>query len=273
VIFQDIVTRKTIGEGKLVNGLYYLDIFNITLAATSMNDNKLWHYRLGHVSDVVLNKLLSLKHLDNSACDIYRFSKQTRLPFTLSTSKTLIFFELVHSDVWGPPLITSYNIFCYYVIFINDFSRTTWVYLLTSKDEVFQHFLEFTIFLENQYNTTIKIFRSDNGIEYVNKNFSNYFQQKGILHQTSCIYTPEKNRISERKNRHILEVTRSLLFQMNVPKRFWSEAVRTAIHLINRLPTPVLNHKSPFFSSNKLIYQPRPSLNIWVHIFYSHQKT
>jgi GAG-pre-integrase domain/Integrase core domain len=246
VIFQDIVTRKTIGEGKLVNGLYYLDIFNITLAATSMDDNKLWHYRLGHASYVVLNKLLSLKYLDNSACDICRFSKQIRLPFTLSTSKTLNFFELVHSDVWGPPPITSHNNFCYYVIFIDDFSRTTWVYLLTSKDEVFQRFLEFTFFLENQYNTTIKIFRSDNDIEYVNKTFSNYFQKKGILHQTSYIYTPEQNEILERKKHHILEVTRSLLFQMNIPKRFWSEAVRTAIHLINRLPTPVLNHKSPF---------------------------
>jgi Integrase core domain len=134
--------------------------------------------------------------LDNSACDIYHFSKQTRLPFTLSTSKTSKNFELVHSDVWGPAPITSYSNFRYYVIFIDDFSRTTWLYLLTSKDEVFQRFLEFTNFVENQYNTTIKIFRSDNGTKYVNKNFSNYFQQKRILHQTSCIYTPEQNRIS-----------------------------------------------------------------------------
>jgi Integrase core domain len=103
----------------------------------------------------------------------------------------------VHSNVWGPAPITSYNNFLYYVTFIDDFSRTTWVYLLTSKDEVFQRFLEFTNFIENQYNFTIKIFRSNNGTEYVNKNFSNYFQQKDILHQTSCVYTLEKNGISE----------------------------------------------------------------------------
>jgi transposase InsO family protein len=103
----------------------------------------------------------------------------------------------VHSNVWGPAPITSYNNFLYYVTFIDDFSRTTWVYLLTSKDEVFQRFLEFTNFIENQYNFTIKIFRSNNDTEYVNKNFSNYFQQKGILHQTSCVYTPEQNGISE----------------------------------------------------------------------------
>jgi hypothetical protein len=103
--------------------------------------------------------------LDNSACDICRFSKQTRLLFTLSTSKTSQIFELVHSDVWGPAPITSYNNFRYYVTFIDDFSRNTWVYLLTSNDEVFQRFLEFTNFIENQYNTTIKIFHSDNGTE------------------------------------------------------------------------------------------------------------
>jgi hypothetical protein len=68
----------------------------------------------------------------------------------------------VHSDVWGSAPVPSYNKFRYYVTFIDDFSRTTWIYLLTSKDEVFQRFVDFTNFIENQYNTTIKILRSDN---------------------------------------------------------------------------------------------------------------
>jgi Integrase core domain len=245
VVFQDIVTKRTIGEGKLDNGLYYLDISNKALAANSVEDNKLWHWRIGHASDFVLNKLLNLRNLDNSTCDIYRFVKQTRLPFTLSNSKTSNFFELEHSDVWESAPVTSYNNFRYYVTFIDDFSRTTWIYLLTSKYEVFQKFVDFSNFIENQYNTTIKILRSDNGTEYVNKTFSKYLHHKGILHQTTCINTPEQNSISERKNRHILEVTRSLLFQTNVPKQYWSEAVLTAVHLINRLPTPVLDDKSP----------------------------
>jgi Integrase core domain len=97
----------------------------------------------------------------------------------------------VHSDVWGPAPITSYNNFGYYVTFIDDFSRTTWIYLLASKDEVFQRFVDFTNFIENQYNTTIKVFRSDNGTKYVNKIFSNYLHKKRILHQTTCINTPE----------------------------------------------------------------------------------
>jgi Integrase core domain len=191
VVFQDIVTKRTIGEGKLDNGLYYLDISNKALAANSVEDNKLWHWRISHASDFVLNKLLNLRNLDNSTFDICRFAKQTRLSFTLSNSKTSKNFELVHSDVWGPAPVTSYNNFRYYVTFIDDFSRTTWIYLLTSKDEVFQKFVYFSNFIENQYNTTIKILRSENGTKYVNKTFSKYLHHKGILHQTTYINTPE----------------------------------------------------------------------------------
>jgi GAG-pre-integrase domain len=131
VVFQDIVTKRTISEGKLDNGLYYLDISNKVLAANSVEDNKLWHWRIGHASDLVLNRLLNLRNLDNSTCDICRFAKQTRLQFTLSNSKTSKNFKLVHSDVWGPAPVPSYNNFRYYVTFIDDFFRTTWIYLLT----------------------------------------------------------------------------------------------------------------------------------------------
>jgi transposase InsO family protein len=110
-------------------------------------------------------------------------------------------------------------------------------FILKGKNEVFLCFKDFLKFVENQYNAKIKIFRSDNGTEYVNKNFSELFKSKGILHQTTCINIPEQNDVSERKNRHVLNVTRSLLFQNNVPKIYWSDAVLTATYLINRLPS------------------------------------
>jgi hypothetical protein len=116
---------------------------------------------------------------------------------------------------------------------------------LKTKNEVLSHFQEFSNFIENHYSAKVKIFRSDNGTEYVNKNFTEFFKQKGILHQTTCINTPEQNGIFERKNRHLLEVTRSLLFQNNIPKIYWSDAVLTATYLINRLPSPRLKNMSP----------------------------
>ena len=94
-----------------------------------------------------------------------------------------------------------------------------------NKSEVFYHFQNFVNLIETQYKKGIKIFRSDNGTEFINQNFTNFTNLKGIIHQTSCVYTSQQNGVSERKNRHILEMTRTLLFQNNVPKFFWSEAI------------------------------------------------
>jgi hypothetical protein len=116
---------------------------------------------------------------------------------------------------------------------------------LKGKNKVFSCFKDFLFFAENQYSAKIKVFRSDNGTEYVNKIFSELLKSKGILYQTTCINTPEQNGVSERKNRHLLNVIRSLPFQNNVPKTYWSDAVLTATYLINRLPSARLRNMSP----------------------------
>ena len=64
-----------IGEGKLENGLYILDMSNKAMLANKLEQNKLWHWRVGHASDNVLNKLVSVRNLNNSNCDICRFFK------------------------------------------------------------------------------------------------------------------------------------------------------------------------------------------------------
>lgn len=74
---------------------------------------------------------------------------------------------------------------------------------------------------------------------------SEFLTGEGIIHETSCVGTPQQNGVAGRKNRDLLEKTRSLMFQMNVPKRFWSQAVLTAAYLINRLPSRILGSKSP----------------------------
>lgn len=83
----------------------------------------------------------------------------------------------------------------------------------------------------NQYNAQLQIFRTDNGTEYVNKLFDEYLSSFGIIHQTTCPGASEQNGLAERKNRHLLEVTRCLMMEMNVPKFLWGEAVMTAAYI------------------------------------------
>jgi hypothetical protein len=79
----------------------------------------------------------------------------------------------------------------------------------------------------------------------VNNEFLSYFSDQGIIHQTTCPSTLPQNSVAERKNRHLLEVARSLMFQMNVPKYLWSESVTTTAYLINRMSSRVLSMSSP----------------------------
>lgn len=78
--------------------------------------------------------------------------------------------------------------------------------------------------IKTQFHTQIQFLRSDNGTEYVNSALGSYLRENGIIHQSSCRDTPQQNGVAERKNRHLLEVTRSMLFTSNVPKFFWGEA-------------------------------------------------
>jgi len=106
--FQDRESEKTIGEGWLKNGLYYLEENNnkCLLSLNSVNRDKLLHFRFGHPSDYVLNKLFCY-NLDSKNCDVCKFSKQTRLPFPLSVSMSEKCFDLIHSNVWGPAPVNS----------------------------------------------------------------------------------------------------------------------------------------------------------------------
>lgn len=106
--------------------------------------------------------------------------------------------------------------------------------------------------------------------------FFSFLDQLGILHQTTCPGTPEQNGIAERKNGHLLEVAHALMFTMNVPKTFWFDAVQTDVFLINRMPSRVLNYKSPIevLSSLASLFPIPPKVFgcvCYVHVDKSHQ--
>ncbi|XP_059310027.1 uncharacterized protein LOC132061188 [Lycium ferocissimum] len=102
----------------------------------------------------------------------------------------------------------------------------------------------------------IKIVRSDNGTEFVNSICDNLFKKLDIVHQRTCPYTPQQNGVPERKHRHILEVTRAIRYQGKVPIKVWGHCVSTAVYLINRMPSLVINNQFLF----ERLYNMKPSL-------------
>ena len=91
-----------------------------------------------------------------------------------------------------------------------------------------------------QFSILPKGFHTDNVLEFLQTNLQDYCASKGILHQTSCIHTSQQNDVAERKHHHILDVTRTIMVEKQVPKYLWSHAVLTAVYLINRMSsTPI----------------------------------
>lgn len=127
----------------------------------------------------------------------------------------------------------SQNGFRYYVLFVDDFTRFTWIYFLHSKDEVSHVFSLFKSQVENLLNSTIKILRTDGGTEF--KPITCMFPS--ILHQTSCPYTPEQNGLAERKHRHVVELSLAITSQASLPASLWDDIFLSVVYLINRLPS------------------------------------
>ena len=210
---QDRFTRTLIGAGEEREGVYYFTGVQAARANKAAKDTSvseaLWHRRLGHPSSTVL---LSLPFCDRSPsvveeikkCDICFLAKQTRESFNDSINKASDCFSLVHGDVWGPYRTPSTCGAVYFLTLVDDYSRSVWTYLVTAQSEVPQLIRNFCAMTERQFEKPVKAFRSDNGTEFMC--LTSYFHEHGIIHQTSCVDTPQQNRRVERKHRHILNV-------------------------------------------------------------------
>jgi transposase InsO family protein len=151
---------------------------------------------------------------------------------------------------------TSINGYVYYLSFIDDYSRKTWVYFLKSKDEVFGKFKEFKALIENLSKRKIKILRSDNGGEYTSKEFINFYKDVKIKRELTTPYNPQQNGVAERKNRTIMEEVNTMIHDQDLPMPLWAEATRTAVYVQNRLSHSALGFMTPeemFFGKKPVV--------------------
>ncbi|GJZ71219.1 retrovirus-related pol polyprotein from transposon TNT 1-94 [Tanacetum coccineum] len=108
--------------------------------------------------------------------------------------------------------------------------------------------------IEVQFEKQIKRVRCDNGREFTSNDMLEFYNEKGILFETTCPHTPQQNGVVERKHRHLLETAHALRIGANLPKRFWGECILTATHVINCLPSKVIKNKTTF----ELIWNEKP---------------
>ena len=167
ISIQALAMGKILYQGRSEDGVYPIyphKAAQLSLSSKSCNrvssssvfNKTLWHSRLGHPSDQVLNHLFpnAKLHLNNctavdNSCTHCLYGKMHNLPFPTSQFTTSNPFELVHSNLWGPAPMCSVNGFKYYVLFIDHYIRFTWIYLLKSKSEVFTKFVQFKAMIEN----------------------------------------------------------------------------------------------------------------------------
>lgn len=245
---------QLVAMASLTNGVYKLRTSESTLATMFVSVDT-WHRRLGHVNSMYLNKmpdavsgmeLEKKSDISQSSCIVCCEGKQSRLPFGHAGSRSSELLGIIHSDVCGPMENASIGGSRYFILFIDDYSRMTYIYFMKQKSEAFQYFQDYKAKVENQLNRKIKILRSDNGKEFCCRSFDDYLKKNGILHQKSNPYTPEQNGLAERSNRTIVEKAKCLLFDAKLSKEFWAEASNTAVYLHNRTVLPVLNDKTPY---------------------------
>lgn len=213
-----------------------------------------WHRKLGHLNirDMVLackNGYLKGVTIPSTArldCEICARAKMTRLPFPKKSERKCEILEIIHSDLCGPMRTASIGGAKYVLTLTDDASKWTEVRFLRHKDECLEYFKEFLTSIENLKGKKIKYLQSDNGGEYISQQFDNFLKERGILRRLTVAHTPQQNGVAERKNGTLMGMARCLLYQAELPDKFWAEAVNTANFLRNRCPTQSNNGKSPF---------------------------
>ncbi|KAH9722428.1 hypothetical protein KPL70_006731 [Citrus sinensis] len=239
-----------VGKGYSCDGMYKLSINNNNInLAYIVESCDVWHARLAHLNFRSLkymskHGLINCNDVKGHKCEICIQAKITKKPFPKAERNTQI-LDLIHTDICEYNGILTRGGKRYFITFIDDCSRYTYVYLLRTKSEAFDKFKIFKAEVENQKDKKIKMVRSDRSGEYFSIEFNNYCEEVGIIHQRSAPFTPQQNGLAERKNMIFTDMINSMILNAKLPNNLWGEALLTACHIHNRI-TSLKTHISPY---------------------------
>ncbi|GJY87475.1 retrotransposon protein, putative, ty1-copia subclass [Tanacetum coccineum] len=248
--------KKKLSQGASTSdGIYEIDLHDSStndsfmyvvsnkIAKLKLDSTLLWHCRLGHISKKRIEKLQHdglLKSTDLESfdkCVSCMSGKMARKPYSHQVERAKDLLGLIHTDVCGPFRTMSRQGTSYFVTFTDEFSRYGYVYLLKHKHEVLETFKMFQKEVENQLGKTIKLLRSNHGGEYMSQEFLDHLKDHDIISHRTPLYTPQHNGVSERRNRTLLDMVRSMISQITLPMSFWDYACKSATRILNMVPT------------------------------------
>jgi hypothetical protein len=218
-----------------------------SLIHDEVNLNEIWHRRYSQINYQalpLLKKMVEgipeLQSTHEGICKGCALGKNIKKPFPSNNNESKETLDLIHSYVCGPMPVKSLGGSLYYVIFIDDYSRKIWLYLLKANDEVFNKFQEFKVEIENLTNKKIKTLRTDNGGEYTSKEFVAFFKSVGIRRELIVPHNSQQNGVAERKNKSIEETVKALLNDQGLSMYLWGEAAMTTIYVQNKITHRIL---------------------------------
>ncbi|GKD00675.1 retrovirus-related pol polyprotein from transposon TNT 1-94 [Tanacetum coccineum] len=203
--------------------------------------------------------VLGLPKIDNvDFCEGCVYKKQSRAVFRVEKSRRAsMCLELIHSDLYAPMSVESSGGSRYFMLFVDDYNRMSWVYFLKSKSKAFDNFNHFKAIVEKQSGCHIKTLRTNQEGEYLSKEFNTFCEDNRIHRELTTPYTPQQNSVVERKNRTIVEMGRSMINARGVPKQFWAEVVANAMYILNISPTKAVYNRAGLLMRHRKGLNPR----------------
>jgi hypothetical protein len=278
----ELFSSKKVGNCYRISGSTKEEAFAI---GTGMKTYIQAHEALGHVSFSTIKTLVDMGAISNvditsvipDTCEVCLKGKMTRkVQPKLGAVSTTQLNEMLHGDLVGPFEVKTKSGYQYAFNLVEDSTGENLVLLLRRKSDALPVFRDLFQTIRTQHGVLVKVLRTDNGGEFVSGSFKKFCNSQGILQQFTVPYTPAQNGRAERTNRTLVEMTRCLLSQADLPKQYWGDAIVHSAYIRNRLPSSRLGGDSPYYRKHGV----QPVLDnlipfgvtVWYHVGKQNRK-